>query len=195
MSKQKIRGVLYFEDLEIGDIIIANKKSKGFDNINIVYFYFIEKEGEIIEKPGIFVDGEVSDKYTSEGFVSDIRKNMGLSEKKKNCDISIENEDIIEEIISSNNIEGDYVGIRILQPYTIPDIRKIAKKLGKICYAENVVIRTVEKNESEKWPRVCIDIISKYKIRDFREDIEELIGKNKLKIHSYTHAEIKGIDL
>lgn len=173
---QRIRGFIHFEDKSIEEVSDA-MIGIGFDDVDIRVFRSVHRRGEEVLEPGIFIDGVVSDDYSSESVVRLIREKIGLEGVPSRCDLSIESEDTIRSIMNGD-LNGVYVGIRILPPYDIDRSEELAGQMGKITGASNVLIRTVESVDGG--PALCIDLISMIDPADYEEGIERLMSEDSL---------------
>ena len=97
MIKQKVRGLVYFEEKNIDDVKRVFENFR-FDEAKFKFFEKLKINNQEILMPGVFINGLINEKYTSENVVRLFRKLMGLNIEKINCDISIETENKIEEL-------------------------------------------------------------------------------------------------
>ena len=97
MIKQKARGIVYFEEKNIDDVKRVFENFR-FDEASFKYFEKLIINNQEILMPGVFLNGHINEKYTSENVVRLFRKLMGLNIEMINCDISIEREDEIEDL-------------------------------------------------------------------------------------------------
>ena len=97
MIKQKVRGLVYFEEKTIEDVkrIFENFR---FDEAKFKFFEKLKINNQEVLIPGVFISGHINEKYTSENVVRLFRKLMGLNIEKINCEISIEREDEVEDL-------------------------------------------------------------------------------------------------
>lgn len=178
----KVRGLIYFEGKSLEEITLAISTFK-FNKTNFAFFNSLFRNNKNISKAGIFINGQVNKKYSSQDIVNIFKERVGLKKKTQNCDISIEPEDTLKLIIDGK-IEGQYVGIRIEPPYKLNQIYKLASKIGKIVKSSNILVRTVESKNNE--PLVSIDLITQKNYEEYRNQIENLINSNNLKLGKYT---------
>lgn len=189
---EKVRGFVYFEDKSLEEV---KEAFRDFNIPGMRYKFFNEliRLKKKIDMPGIFIDGEVDgggrEDYPKE-IVYMLRKKAGLKEGEINCDVSssVGNEDYIIHI-KKGELNGKYIGIRILPPY--PDISKLEKSalnLGNIIKAQDILLRGVEKvlYKDEKIAKRCIDLIGKIYFAAERKNIEDYLISKNLRLEGYT---------
>ena len=179
---QQVRGFIHFKNKTIGEVKATFKDVK-IGIIDIAFFKSLLRNQNRTGEAGIFITGKVDDKYSSTDIVSLLRGSFGLEKKAKGCDISIESEDILKQIIKGQ-LRGNYIGIRIKPDYKLDEVYKLAKQLGGLISACDIFVRTVESEEDK--PSVCIDLITNYKFDDFKEGVEKIITSNNLTLGKYT---------
>lgn len=173
---QRIRGFIHFEDRTVEEVSDAVSRL-DLGDVDIRVFRSLNRKGEEVSEPGIFIDGVVGDDHSSESVVRLVRERMGLEGVPSRCDLSIESEDTIR-LIMNGDLKGVYVGIRILPPYDIDRSEELAGQMGKIAGASNILIRTVESVNGG--PALCIDLISMTDPADYEEGIERLMSGDSL---------------
>lgn len=127
MIKQLARGLIYFEGKSLEDVkrVFLNFK---FDEAQFLFFDKININQETLSMAGVFLNGGINEKYTSENVVRLFRKLMGLGTEKKNCDISVEREDEVEPL--DNQIKYKfYFSFKIEKTETLLVSRKIEELL------------------------------------------------------------------
>jgi hypothetical protein len=179
---QTVRGFIYFEGKSF-DYIKSNFKNFKFDGSKFYFFKSLFRYDKEISEAGVFIDGDVGDKYSSQDIVKFFRKHVGLEEKSRGCDISIESEDTLK-LIKNGSLNGYYTGLRIKTPYELNQIYGLAARIGKISNASNIFVRTVE-SEDDK-PLICIDLITKNEFANYKKQVEQLIKKESLTLGKYT---------
>ena len=92
---------------------------------------------------GVFIDGQVDEKYSSQDIVNILRKQLGLEKKYHICDVSIESEDTLKSI-TSGELEGQYIEIKIKSSYELNQIYTLTSKITTITESSNTFVRTVE---------------------------------------------------
>lgn len=107
MIKQKVRGLVYFEEKNISDVKRVFENFK-FDEAKFKFFEKVKVNNQEIIMPGVFLNGLINEKYTSENVVRLFRKLMGLDIEKINCEISIEREDEIEDLDKERPFDNYY---------------------------------------------------------------------------------------
>lgn len=148
---QKVRGFIYFPDKTLDEIKGAHNL---FRNISIHYFKSLCRNEIQKEAPGIFISGEVEDRYSSESLTHKLQETAGVEKIAKNCDISIESEDYMKHIKEGH--ANRYIGLRIRPPYEFSQIENIAKRMSK--NSNDVYIRGVETEAIS--PLACIDLLA-----------------------------------
>ncbi len=181
---QEVRGLIYFENKTVDDIKEVFDKFK-LDNIKYSYFSSLSRHGKDIPSPGLFLTGDVKDTYSSKDIVGLLRKKIGLSTDLNGCDISIENEDTLKQIIKGNPAKN-YIGIRINAPYNIENIYALATEIGEITSATDIFVRTVESDDNER-PIICIDLITDEIFEKHKTEVEKLIISKNLSLGKYTY--------
>lgn len=113
MIKQLTRGIIYFEDKKIEDVerVFANFR---FDDAKFKFFNKIKINNTEVNFPGLLLNGKINEKYTSENVVRLFRKLMNLNIESKNCDISVEKEDEIEELTQDRDFEN-YLSFKVFK--------------------------------------------------------------------------------
>jgi hypothetical protein len=129
MIKQLVRGYVYFEDKKIEDVKKVFENFK-FDEVKFKFFEKIKINNEEILKPGVFLNGHINEKYTSENIVRLFRKLMGLNIEKKNCDISVEREDEIEELDKERPFVN-YIALQFKKTEIKEFVKRFKKKTGE----------------------------------------------------------------
>jgi len=180
LKMQEIRGFVFFEGKNQEEI---RRGFNGFklDSLKYSLFDSFPRNGSYSEDSGIFIYGEVDEKYTSADITNILRRHIGMEESRFEekklingkthytpvsgiCDVSIAREDNIMNQIKANNgkrIEGNYFGIRIKPPLSLPEVEEKAKNLGMSIGAKDVYLRGVEIDEEVKeLPKVCIEMVT-----------------------------------
>lgn len=170
MIKQKVRGLIYFENKNIEDVKRVFENFR-FDEGKFLFFKKIEINNTEKEYPGVFLNGYINEKYTSENIVRLFRKLMGLSIEMKNCDISIEKEDEIEPTIIDRRFKSFY-------------FLKIKKNKSDIIKNEifnNLKIKPVLKTRDSGYKNgeiiTSFDFLSEENIKN---ELERVVTENKI---------------
>ncbi len=179
---QKIRGFVYFEGKNIGDVKSAFKDFT-FDDTELAFFSSLLRYGHEISSPGVFITGNVGDSHSSEDIINSLRKQMDLKEELKGCDVSIESEDTLKSL-THGALKGNYIGIRIRPPYGLDKIYNLTSNIGKLINAHDIFVRTVELEEVK--PIVCIDLITEAGFEEKRKDVEDILSSEGLILGKYT---------
>ncbi len=184
---QKVRGFVYFEKNSLKEIksILGSFK---FDKVKFSFFNSLFRYDRNISEVGVFIDGKVSEEYSSQDIVNIFRKQVGLEEKSRGCDLSIESEDTLKSI-TSGDLTGQYIGIRIKPPYELNQIYKLASKIETIVESSNTFVRTVESKNNE--PSVCIDLITQKNYQKYKNQNEDIINSNNLNLGKYTFIKLE----
>ncbi len=184
---QKIRGFVYFEGKTFDEV---NSSFTNFhlDNVELGFFRSLFRYNKNILESGVFIDGNVDDKYSSKDIVNLFRKQVDLEEKLRGCDVSIESEDALE-IVKKGDLKGNYIGIRIKPPYQLEQIKDLAYQIGEPTNASNIFVRTVE-SENEN-PLVCIDLIIQNSYENHKQQVEQLITDNKFTLGKYSYMKLE----
>lgn len=180
---QQIRGFVYFEEKTIDEVKSAFKDFE-LDKAEFAFFSSLSRYGQEISSPGIFITGSVDGSYSSGDIVNILRKQIGLEEELKGCDVSIESEDTLKPL-AKGALKGNYIGIRIKQPYELVNIYDIASKADKVFNACDIFVRTVESEEKEK-PLVCIELITEEDFFKYKTEFEKIISSEGLQVGKYT---------
>ncbi len=180
---QQIRGLIYFEGKTPDEVKSVFDRFE-FDKLRYAYFDSLTRYDNKISAPGIFLTGEVEKTDSSKDIVEIFRKKMDISTELKGCDISIASEDTLKHL-KEGNLEGSYIGIRIEHPYKLEKIYDLASRIEILTDAKDIFVRTVEPDEEGR-PLVCIDLITGQNFDDHKEEIEEMISTEKLKLGKYT---------
>ncbi len=189
----KVRGYVYFENKTLKEI---RDSLWNLDIPGVQYKFFdgITRLNKRISLPGILIDGEA---YTekrgnySKRIIRLLRKKAGLDDKMINCDVSsaVGCEDYIS-YIKGGDLEGKYIGIRILPPYPkdIMHLESTASDLGRIANADNILLRGVEKirYKGKKIDKRCIDLIGNVNLDKKKGDIESYLESKNLSLEGYT---------
>jgi len=178
-----IRGLIYFENKTVDELKNSFSTFK-LDNTKYSYFNNLSRYGKSISAPGIFLTGEVIDTYLSKDIVGLFRKHMDLDSDLKGCDISIECEDTLKQIIKGNHAKN-YIGIRIESPYDIEKIYEVAREIGEMTYSVDVFVRTVELDDNKK-PIICIDLFTDEIFEKHKTEVETIITSKNLRLGKYT---------
>lgn len=186
---QEIRGFVFFEGKNQEEI---RGGFNGFklDSLKYSLFGNFLRNGSYSKDSGIFIYGEVDEKYTSAGIIKILRGHMGLEEpefREKNikgrihytpvsieCDVSIAKEDNVMNWIKSNNgkIKGNYFGIRIKPPLSLPEVEERAKNLGVSIGAKYIYLRSVEIDEKiEELPKLCVELVTEMPYEKAKKNI------------------------
>ncbi len=184
---QKVRGFIYFEGKSL-EAIKSVLSSFKFDEAKFAFFNSLFRYDKDILEAGVFIDGQVDEKYSSQDIVNILRKQLGLEEKYHGCDVSIESEDTLKSI-TSGDLEGQYIGIRIKPPYELNQIYKLASKIATIIESSNTFVRTVESKNNG--PLVCIDLITQKNYQEFKNQIEDIINSNNLNLGKYIFIKLE----
>lgn len=107
MLKQLVRGVIYFENKKKEDVEKVFNPFK-LDEVKFKIFEKIKINNKEILNPGVYLNGKINEKYTSENVVRLFRKLMGLDIEKKNFNLSIEKEDELDELDVERNFNYYY---------------------------------------------------------------------------------------
>jgi hypothetical protein len=194
---QDVRGFVFFEGKSIEEI---KSKFNGFklDCLKYSFFDNFLRDNSHSKDSGIFIYGEVDEKYSSKDIITILRRHIGLGEpefkeKRVNskihytpisfaCDVSVAGEDVMKRIKSSNErINGNYFGIRIKPPLSLPEVEERAKNLGISTEADDVYLRGVEIDETIKdlpkeLPKLCVEIVTGIAYEKAKKGIEEAFG-------------------
>ncbi len=181
---QKVRGFVYFEEKTIDEVKSAFDGFK-LDNIELAFFGSLSRYGQQISSPGVFITRSVDDSYSSKDVVSILRKQMGLEEELKGCDVSIESEDTLKSLAKGAR-KGEYIGIRIKPPHELNKIYDISSRVGKLIDAQGIFVRTVE-SVKEGNALVCMDLITEDDFEEKRKEAEDIISSEGLNLGKYTH--------
>lgn len=175
---QEVRGFVFFEGKNQEEI---KRGFNGFklDSLKYSLFGNFLRNNRYSKDSGIFIYGEVDEKYSSKDIIKILRGHIGLEEpefreKRINsrthytpisvaCDVSIAREDVMNQIKANNGkrIEGNYFGIRARPPVSLPEVEKTAKNLGMLTESKDVYLRGVEIDEEVKeLPKVCIEMVT-----------------------------------
>lgn len=184
---QSVRGFIYFEGKSFGGVKSSFNNFK-LDSSKFYFFKSLFRYDLEISEAGVFIDGNVDDKYSSYDIVNIFRKQVDLEEKSRGCDVSIESEDTLK-LINDGSLKGNYTGIRIKPPYELNQIYDLASRIGKITNASNIFVRTVE-SEDDK-PLICIDLITQNEFANYKNQAEQLIKTEKLTLGKYTMIKLQ----
>jgi hypothetical protein len=179
---QNVRGYIYFEKKTLADIKYAFGNFR-FDQSHFSFFSSLVKDDKSVNHPGVFITGQINEKYTSKNVITLFRKLLNLPQEVKHCDLSIESEDRIEIFKAGNNF-GAYLGIRIKPPVTKENVDLFANQTGEALNANDISLREVEGDE-KGLKLISVDIISDQDYSKEKTNIEDLAKKLNLEINNY----------
>jgi len=167
MLKQLVRGIIYFENKNIDEV---ERVFNPFvlDEVKFKVFKKIKINNKEILNPGVYLNGKINEKYTSENVVRLFRKLMGLDTEKKNCNLSIEREDELEGLDVKRKFNYYY-----LLEFEKTEIGEILKKIKEkinidiviksrdVGYIEGILMSSLEifsiENIDEKINKIILD--------------------------------------
>ncbi len=172
MIKQLTRGYVYFEEKKIEDVrhVFGNFR---FDEARFKFFEKIKINNEDILSPGVFLNGQINEKYTSENVVRLFRKLMGLDIEKKNCDISIEREDELEELGQEREFNF-YYSLKFLKTEAKENLEKFSKAIR-----DGVFFRTRDVGYQEGYQLTTLEIFS---TNNIEEKINDLVVEKRINV-------------
>ncbi len=180
MIKQKARGLVYFENKNIEDIKKVFENFR-FDEGKFLFFKKIEINNIEKDSPGVFLNGDINEKYTSENIVRLFRKLMGLNTEMKNCDISVEKEDEIDPLTIDRKFKSLYF-LKIAKE-DVDKIKKLILEKLKVKY----VLKTRDSGYQEGRPMISLDFFSEENIKNILDNIVE---ENKINYENKIFIEI-----
>ncbi|MDA3839945.1 MAG: hypothetical protein PF572_02545 [Patescibacteria group bacterium] len=172
MIKQLVRGVVYFDDKKIEDVKHVFENFR-FDEASFKFFDKIKINNKEINSPGVFLNGQINEKYTSENVVRLFRKLMGLNIEKESSDISIEREDVLDELDKGREF-GNYYILDFIKTEINENKEKFIKELG-----EEVFFRTRDVGYKEGEIVTALEIFS---ANNIDEKINNIILAEKINI-------------
>ncbi|PLX20436.1 hypothetical protein C0584_05860 [Candidatus Parcubacteria bacterium] len=174
MIKQLARGVIYFENKKKEEVVDVFNNFR-FDEAGFKIFEKITINNTTLETPGVFINGEINEKYTSDNVVRLFRKLMKLEVENKNADLSIEREDELESL--SREREFDFY---FVYSFKKSDIKDNLKKL-KLEICENCLLKTRDMGYLAGEQLSGIEVFTNH---DITEKINNVFLKNNLEPQS-----------
>ena len=196
---QEVRGFVFFEGKSQEEI---RRGFNGFklDSLKYSFFDNFLRDNSSSRDLGIFIYGEVDENYSSADIIRILRRHMGMEEPEFKetrvngkihytpisvaCDVSISREDNIMKRIKSDNgrIKGNYFGIRIKPPLSLPEVEEKAKNLGISIGAKDVYLRSVEIDETTKklpkeLPKLCVEFVTGMPYEKAKKNIERAFSR------------------
>jgi hypothetical protein len=185
---QQARGYVYFEGKTPDEVRSAFGGFK-LDSLELAFFDSLLRGNDRISEPGVFIAGQVDDRYSSADVVNLFRRQLGLEEGAGGCDISIESEDTLKSLVRGS-LEGNYIGIRISPPHELNRVYALASGIADLIKAHDAFVRTVESKGGR--PLACIELITKEGFGKYRAEVEQGISSGGLTLERYTLISLKG---
>ncbi len=176
MIKQLVRGLVYFEDKNIEDVRRVFQNFR-FDEAKFKFFEKIKINNQEILMPGVFLNGQINEKYTSENVVRLFRKLMGLNIEKKNCDISVEKEDEVEEMSNERNFQKYYV-----LKFKKTEIERVKKTFNEKL-TEGAIYKTRDTGYKEGFQLAVLEVFSEIEIE---EELNDVLLNNRIIPESFS---------
>lgn len=114
MIKQNARGFVFFRQKTLSELkeVFANFR---FDEARFIFFDKLYLDEEKINAPGVFLYGQINEKYTSENVVKLFRKLMKMDLEKKDYDLSLEREVDLDVLKTEKKIQKFYYSFEYIK--------------------------------------------------------------------------------